>query len=81
MTFSGNVHSRSSLALVILTNDNIELKSSVNVAIDERIKSEITESKFKTEIFSVINLLSFLTDILAKITRPEVSEGHPKERQ
>ena len=40
--FSGNVHSSSSLALVLCTNYNIELKSFTNVATDEKIESEIT---------------------------------------
>ena len=34
LTFSGKEHSRSSLDLVFCTNDNIELKSFTDVAID-----------------------------------------------
>ena len=32
------------------TNDNIELKSFTDVAIDERTESEVSKSKFKTEV-------------------------------
>ena len=32
------------------TNDNIELESFTDVAIDERTESEVSESKFKTEV-------------------------------
>ena len=46
LTFSGNEHSRSSLAL----DNNIELKSFTDIAIDERRESKATESKFKTEV-------------------------------
>ena len=44
LTFSGNEHSRSSPAL----DNNIELKSFTDVAIDERTESKATESKTKT---------------------------------
>ena len=46
MTFSGNEHSRSSPAL----DNNIELKSFTDVAIDERTESKAMESKIKTEV-------------------------------
>ena len=46
LTFLGNEHSRSSLAL----DNNIELKSFTDVAIDERTESKATESKIKTEV-------------------------------
>ena len=46
LTFSGNEHSRTSSAL----DDNIELESFTDVAIDERTESKATESKFKTEV-------------------------------
>ena len=46
LTFSGNEHSRSSPAL----DNNIELKSFTDVAIDERTESKATKSKFKTEV-------------------------------
>ena len=46
LTFSGNEHSRSSLAL----EGDIELKSFTDVAIDERTKSKATEYKFKTKV-------------------------------
>ena len=32
------------------TNDNIELESFTDVAIDERTESEVSESNFKTEV-------------------------------
>ena len=50
LTFSDNDHSRSSLALVFRTNNDIELKSSIGVANHERTQSEVNKSKFKTEI-------------------------------
>ena len=40
--FSGIVHSSSSLALVLCTNYDIELRSFADVATDEKIESEIT---------------------------------------
>ena len=43
LTFSGNEHSRSSLAL----DDNIELKSFIGVAIDERKGSELQRINLK----------------------------------
>ena len=46
LTFSGNEHSRSSLAL----DDNIELKSFTGDVTDERTESKATKSKFKTEV-------------------------------
>ena len=39
---SGNVHSSSSLALVLCKNYDIELRSFAEVATDEKIESEIT---------------------------------------
>ena len=36
-------------ALIFHTNDNNELESFTDVAIDERIESEVTGSKFRTE--------------------------------
>ena len=50
LTSSVNEHSASSLALVFHTNNNIELKSFTNVAIDGRTESKAMESKSKTEI-------------------------------
>ena len=50
LTFSGNAHSRRSLALVFCKNNDIELKSFTDIAIDERAESEATESKFQTEV-------------------------------
>ena len=46
LTFSGNERSRSSTA----ADNDIELKSFTDVAIDERAESEVTESKFKNEV-------------------------------
>ena len=46
LTFSGKEHSRSSLAL----DNNIELKSFIDVAFDERTKSNAMESKFRIEV-------------------------------
>ena len=46
LTFSGNEHSRSSLAL----DDDIELESFIDIAINERTESKARKSKFKTEI-------------------------------
>ena len=46
LTFSGNEHSRSSLAL----DDYIELESFTDVAIDEKKQSQAKKSKFKTEV-------------------------------
>ena len=45
-TFSGKEHSRSLLAL----DDNIELNSFTDVAIDETTESKATKSKIKTEV-------------------------------
>ena len=50
LTFSGNVHSRSSPALVFHTNDNIEVDSITYVNIDYRIESEVSEIEFKKEV-------------------------------
>ena len=50
LTSSVNEHSASSLALVFHTNNNIELKSFTNVAIDGRTESKAMESKSKTEL-------------------------------
>ena len=63
LTFSGNENSRSSLALVFCKNNNIELKSIIDVVINERIESKAMESKFKTEVEKnslLMNCLSFL---------------------
>ena len=46
LTFSGNEHSRTLLAL----DNHIELKSFTDVAIDERTESKARESKFKTKV-------------------------------
>ena len=46
LTFSGNEHSRSLLAL----DDNIELISFTDVAFDDRINPKATKSIFKTEV-------------------------------
>ena len=45
-TSSGKEHSRSLLTL----DDNIELESFTDFAIDERTESKATKSKFKTEV-------------------------------
>ena len=50
MTFSGIEHSRSSLVLVFLKSNDIELKSFTDVVIDERTESKATEIKFETGI-------------------------------
>ena len=50
LTFSGNEHYRSSLALVFLTNNDIELESFTDIAINERTESKAMESKIKTEV-------------------------------
>ena len=49
LLFSGIEHFRNSLALVFCTNNDIELKSFTNVAIDERTESKAKESNSKTE--------------------------------
>ena len=46
LTFSGNEHSRSLLAL----DDDIELESFIDIAINERTESKARKSKFKTEV-------------------------------
>ena len=46
LTFSGNEHSRSSPAL----DNNLELNSFTDLAIDERTKSKANKSKIKTEV-------------------------------
>ena len=50
LTFSINIHARTLHALVFHTNNNIELKSFTDVAIDERVESEIAKNKFEPEI-------------------------------
>ena len=55
LTFSGNEHSRSSLAL----DNNIELKSFTDVAIDERTESKAKESKINTEVEANLLLTYF----------------------
>ena len=65
LTFSGNEHSRSSLAL----EDDIKLKSFTDVAIDERTESKATEGKFKTEVeenYPLMNCKFFLLIIWLK---------------
>ena len=71
LTLLGNVLSRSSLALVFCTNNDIELKSFTDDAIDERVESDIIELQFKTEKkkFSANDLQSFHTDIFVKIKK------------
>ena len=46
LTFSGNEHSRSSLAL----DNNIELESFTDVAIDERKESKAMENNVKSKL-------------------------------
>ena len=46
LTFLGNEFSRTSPAL----DNNIELKSFTDVALDERTESKATKSKFKREV-------------------------------
>ena len=50
LSFSDNEHSRSSPAYVFCTNNDIEVKSFTDVAVDERTESKATETKFKTEV-------------------------------
>ena len=50
LTFSGNINSLSSLALLFHTNSNIDLESFTYVDIDEGIVLEVSESKFETEV-------------------------------
>ena len=62
------------------TNDNIELESFTDVAIDERTESEVSKSKFKTEVEENlqndnIELESFTDVDIDGRTEPEVIES------
>ena len=66
-------------ALVFHTNDNIELKSFTDVAIDERKESEVSESKFKTEVKEKVQndnveSESFTNVDIDERTEPEITD-------
>ena len=80
LTFLDNVHSRSSTALVFCTNDYIQLESFTNVDIDERTESEVSKSKFKTEVGEKVQKdnvnLEVFTDVnIDEKTEPKVIES------
>ena len=54
LTFSGNVHFRSSQALVFCTNNNIEPHTFNGVAFDETTESEVIRSKFDIEVEEIL---------------------------
>ena len=61
-------------------NNNIELKSFTDVAIDERTESEFSVSKFKTEVEEKVQnnnveLESFPDVDIDERTEPEVTES------
>ena len=63
LTFLANEHLRNSPALAFHTNDDIEFNGFADVAIDERIESKATKSKFTTEVdkyYPVTNCQLFL---------------------